>query len=480
MDKNSMRSITSGLVLALFVSISNIAFVDAKEKKGDEEVISLGFEDSAEDEQNVEPAALPVMDEETVGENAVEKKPVDPGVEEVLRGKWTRKIVFETDSGNVRFQPGMLIQPLFNLHIDTDLEHPLESSGFALQRARLRFSARLFKMIGIYLDAGFNDGRARLVDYYLDFFVLSEKLAFRVGYFRPWFIRQFLMSTAKLQMVDYARAWTDPLLGINSGRQLGGGAFGLINDSFEYGVGVWNGDADAGRFNRGAGASTYPDGELVPGNIDMMVGGRLAVHPLAMAGVGDPLLLGDESDARNSTKPALSVGVAAIYNRTHDRFVIGPGPNFVVQPYYDNQLKLGVDAGFKMKGLSIIAEFFFHHIDTIKDTPEAVDDILDDLRGVDPLGRLILGNGFGTYVQAGYFVLKKKLEVTGRFDMLDESLSIRGRRLYPALGASYFFFGNNLKAQLMYRMNIASGYEESDPGYHNFSQDVLLMLQASI
>ncbi len=72
--------------------------------------------------------------------------------------------------------------------------------------------------------------------------------------------------------------------------------------------------------------------------------------------------------------------------------------------------------------------------------------------------------------------------------MVDENMDKRGSRLFPGAGLTYYFFGNNLKAQLMYRLNVGTGYVEGDPvagtatdaGYIDTSHDIFLMLQAAI
>jgi hypothetical protein len=224
---------------------------------------------------------------------------------------------------------------------------------------------------------------------------------------------------------------------------------------------------------------------MAPGNIDVMFGGRLAVHPLAPAGVGRALPLGDESDSAISDKPGLALGVSVMYNKRHDRFFQVPvGADTVDALYYDNQLKLGVDLGFQMIGLSVVGEFFLHKVWLADDAAPEIKNAVDGAAGLGAAGALADGMGMGAYVQIGYFVIAKKLEVAGRFDMVDESMDVRGTRLYPGLGASYYFFGNNLKLQLMYRLNASTGYGKvagvDDPGFIPTSHDLFLMLQASI
>jgi hypothetical protein len=48
------------------------------------------------------------------------------------------------------------------------------------------------------------------------------------------------------------------------------------------------------------------------------------------------------------------------------------------------------------------------------------------------------------------------------------------------VGATVFIYGNNLKVQTQYRINIGTKYKEDDPDYIPVSHDLLFMLQASI
>jgi hypothetical protein len=216
-----------------------------------------------------------------------------------------------------------------------------------------------------------------------------------------------------------------------------------------------------------------------------MVGGRLAVHPLAPIGIGRALPLGDESDSAISEKPGLALGVSVMYNKRHDRsYEVPVGAETIDALYYDNQLKLGVDLAFQMIGLSFTGEFYLHKVWLATDAAPQIQAAIDASGGLGPKGVLVDGMGFGAYAQVGYFVIAKQLEVAARFDMVDESMDVRGSRLYPGIGASYYFFGNNLKVQLMYRLNTSTGYGKvagvDDPGYIPTSHDLFLMLQASI
>ncbi|MCP4674710.1 MAG: hypothetical protein GY854_04185 [Deltaproteobacteria bacterium] len=422
------------------------------------------------------------LDDEQAWKAGAETEPEPEEVEaigkpKILQGTWTKKIVFMTDDGSFKFQPRGWVQPRFQLAMNPDADDVTAGSGFSLKRARFGFQAWLFDWARFYLDTGFASGTGKLIDYFVDLNPFDGLVVLRIGHFRPYYCRQLLAATTKLAMIEYAQAWQDKSLGLNLGRDLGAGVHGLLFNGLEYGVGIWNGDRDGdGKMIYSTAGRMTDAGTQIVGNIDYEFGGRIAVHPLALAGVGETVMLGDESDSSKSDRPGLSVGGAIYYNRRHDRIV--EAADGVEQPYYDNQLKVGADVAFKYIGLSVQGEFFLLKTSLQDGTPDPVVDLIEN--NYDGIESNLVGAGFGTYLQVGYFVMPKRLEIVGRFDMVDEDTDLRGTRLYPALGGTYYFFGNNLKAQLMYRLGVGTGYEDTDPGYIPTTHNIFLMFQASI
>ncbi len=432
---------------------------DADEETSEEDDVDTEDLFGADDELPPEAGA---GDEEEEESSAPPEK-VEP---KLLRGTWTRSIVFATDDGQFEFQPRGWVQPRFGMSIVPDNDDTLAGTGFTLKRARFGFQAKLFDWARIYLDSGFASGQGRLVDYFVDIDPFDGIAALRVGHFRPWFSRQFLMSTTRLQMVEYAQAWQDPVLGLGVGRDLGASIFGMIADTVEYGVGAWNGEED----KYGLGPIGTENDLVSPGNIDFEVGGRIAVHPLGPMDAGEPLPLGDESDSAISDKPRLVVGGAVLYNKRHNNEVeIAPD---VWNLYYDHQLKIGAELAFQWMGFSFMGELFWMQTKVQDDADPAIKAAVRNLDG-EP-------TGLGTYAQLGYFVMPRQLEIAARFDMVDEDTAVRGTRLYPGVGTTYYLHGNNLKAQLMYRLSVGPGYEKPDPNYIPMGHEIFLMLQASI
>lgn len=390
------------------------------------------------------------------------------GNRKILVGTWTKSILFATDNGDFRFQPRGWIQPRFTLSVNSDGkrndDEPLMGTGFSLQRARFGFQAWLFKWGHFYLDTEWKTGSAALVDYFVDLGPNNgdRPVGVRVGYFRPFLSRQLLHATTALAMIDYARAWThlDQVPTVDNtqaggfsytsvplmGRQLGIAIQGLAINGIEYEAGVWNGS----------------DGYTA--DADFMYGGRIAVHPTGLAG-GAVLRPGDESDTDVSSSPAAAIGLAAYIEDRNDAVADLPG----MLPYEDYKLRAGADVAFKYAGVSLAAEFF---IVTDWAKQEITNHYLELHYRDAP--------GMGAYFQAAYMMVPKRLEVVGRFDMADENISIRGIRFYPTAGLTYFLFGNNLKAQFQYRINLGTGYHGQDALYTPVTHDVIFMLQASI
>ncbi len=453
---------------------------DEKDKEGE---VAKEDEVSPPDEIAAGADVSPMDDEqpmEAVAETEIETEPdvVETiGMPKIIQGTWTKKIIFATDDGSFKFQPRGWVQPRFHLPINPDADEVTAGAGFSLKRARFGFQAWLFDWARFYLDAEFASGTGKLIDYFVDLNPFDGLAVLRVGHFRPYYGRQFPAAVTKLAMIEYAQAWKDKTLGLNLSRDLGAGVHGLLFNGLEYGLGIWNGDRDSdGKMIYSTAGRETDEGTQIVGNIDFEFGGRIAVHPLALAGVGETVMLGDESDSNISDRPGLSIGGAVYYNRRHDRIVMAAGD--VEQPYYDSQLKVGADIAFKYIGLSVQGEFFLLKTSLQDDTPDPVVYLVEDV--YDSAAANLVGIGLGTYLQVGYFVMPKQLEIVGRFDMVDGDTKLRGTRFFPALGGSYHFFGNNLKAQLMYRLGVCTGYEDTDPGYIPTTHDIFLMFQASI
>lgn len=468
---------------------------EAEEDEGDSD------EDAAEDaEEDAEEdtAALFGDDEELPSDSDAEEEEQVTEEPKLLQGTWTKKFIFQTDDGKFKFQPRGWLQPRLGINITPDAPYnpggapheTLAGTGFTFKRARFGFQAYMFDILRVYLDTGWaSSGGPKLVDYFLEINPFDGIAVLQAGYFRPYLGRQLLMGTTTLQMIEYAQAWQDPTLGLGLGRDHGVGVHGMVAKGVEYGIGIWDGEGMAG-----LDGGVTENGVPYPGNIDFAFGGRIAIHPLAFTDVGVAVPLGDESDTKVSTKPGLVIGGAVMYNKRHNQDIFEP-TTALYQLYYDSQLKIGGELGFKFKGITFQGEFFMHKVTVADDAHQLIKDAVD-LENANTAENLN-GTGIGFYTQLGYFIEPINMEIAARFDMVDESTDLRGSRIFPGLGLTYYIFGNNLKAQFMYRLNHGLGYgnledaagnpmldaagnEIPDPGTIPTSHNVFLMLQAAI
>jgi hypothetical protein len=370
-------------------------------------------------------------------------------------------LILTAADGEIVFKPIGIAQPLFTARITPSSDDPVAGSGFALRRGALGFDARLWSRVRVFFTANIGRGRLQLWDYFVEIDPLEGALALRAGRFRPWLGRQRLMGCHKYQMVQLSRAMTG-LLQMGDGRDLGVGLHGMLAGTLEYGLGAWNGEwSDFAPQS----PDSKPEGVSIPTNRGVQLGGRLAVHPLS------PLPLGEEPDLAASPEPRMVLAAAAIYNPRHDRTLNLPAFDRDVR-YEDHLLQLGGEAAFKWRGLGAVAELFLTRA-WVDD--EAAPEIAGQhgSQGLDEWG-------VGTYAQLGWFVVKRRLELTARFDFLDTNAKLRGADLYPAGGVNLYLVGYLLELQLMYRATVGAGYAGDDPGRPTTAHDVFLMLQAAI
>jgi hypothetical protein len=253
-----------------------------------------------------------------------------------------------------------------------------------------------------------------LWDFFTDVDLFDGRAVLRVGRFRPWLARQRLLAGDRYQMIQLPAALTD-LLEIGDGRDLGAGIFGLVaNKKLEYDLGIWNGEQ---KYSNDPVNGFLPSSSLRSrGNIDFEFGSRLVYHPFGFL----PAL--DESDLDMSKTPKLSVGATAMLAKRHD--VRAPTASYV---YVDDRLlKAGVEIDFRWRGFSLEAEAFLRKAWLLPGAPADAEAQFNALG----LGAL----GTSAYLQTGYFVMERQLELTARFDYVDVEPTKPGYILHPAAG----------------------------------------------
>jgi len=336
------------------------------------------------------------------------------------------------------------------------------ASQFNLRRARLLFLGHLLNPdFKYFLQIGFETaenaqtpGSANLLDYYF----LSTHLPLlnvQVGQYKIFFNRSQINNTASMQFAERAPvmdAFTAS--GLNR-RDIG---ITIMNDDeiypVNYYLGVFNGagplfnrygtynseEATVGCPGGQTGGNPFPSPAGCPTNsrnlnanfrdeIDkLMYAGRLQWNILGRPGYG-------EGDLAYSEKPQMAVGGGLAYNpginTSTDNAFVGidlANLNFRRQlATFGNGRQLGwgvvnyttyaFDGVYKYRGFSLQGEWYFKNIErTFKGAPCLQFNAAGACTTFTPG---LLGNATGWYVQSGYYLIPRKLEVAARYSYWD-------------------------------------------------------------
>lgn len=376
------------------------------------------------------------------------------------------------------------------------------ASQFNIRRARLLFLGHLFNPdFKYFIQLGFETaenaqtpGSAYLLDYYLS----STHLPLfnvQAGQYKVFFNRSQINSTASMQFAERALvqdAFTAN--GLNR-RDIG---ITIMNDGEIYPVnyyfGVFNGAGPL--FNRyGAysseepipdcpggqtGGNPFPSPSTCPtnnrnlnanfrGNVnELMYAGRLQWNILGRPGYG-------EGDLAYSETPQMAVGGGLAYNpgintSSNNAFIgIDLGNlNFRRQlATFGNGRQLGwgtvnyftqaYDVVFKYRGFSLQGEWYFKNIErTFKGVPCLQTNGVGGSCTAFAPG--LLGNATGWYVQSGYYLIPRKVEIAARYSYWDPDTNASGD-LIKEVDASinWFPFGTYDYSIMLTYSNIAMG-----------------------
>jgi len=288
-------------------------------------------------------------------------------------------------------------------------------SSFSMRRARLIISGTAlnkefsYKLQNDFVGKGDGDGgrESNLRDAYIQWQPCQEGMGVRFGQFKTQISRQFNTDSSALQFVDRSEASEY----FDLDRQHGAMAFGTFMDGMVYtSAGIFNGESDGEGINR-PGVDTKHTGVL-----------SARVNPMGKMNVYE------EGDIDWTDAPALSFGGAYAYSDYNSD--VGAGLDKI------DAHTFSVDGNFKYMGWSANGEFFYR-----SSRPDNSDN-------VEPLG---------FYVQGGYFVMPKKLELAARYGYLDCD---DGKAYGDCSGLdninevsatiNYYFWRHSLKAQLGY------------------------------
>ena len=293
------------------------------------------------------------------------------------------------------------------------------SSSFETKRARLIVSGTaLHEEFSYVVQTDFvgtsNDGAKtpELRDAYIKW-AACDWVTLKMGQFKTGISRQFNTSSAKLQFVD--RSVVSDFFDLD--RQQGiSASTDLADGMIEVGAAMFNGESDGEGRNR-------------PG-LDTKHTSVVNLRVNAM-GKMDPY---EEGDVNWTEDTAVTVGAAYAHSSANN--AIGNGD---VLEDADKDT-FSVDANLKSAGLSVNAEYFYQNQDA------------------DSLADSIDANGF--YIQAGYFLDPKVLEIAARYALLDCDDGRAGgvcagndNLNQVAATINYYFKKHNLKAQFGYEFN---------------------------
>ncbi len=231
-----------------------------------------------------------------------------------------------------------------------------------------------------------------------------DNSSFSMGQWKTGIGRQFLADDETLQFAD--RSITSDFF--NLGRQAGAGV-DLDFGSVTVGAAIFNGESTGEGINR-SGTDTRHTG----------------VANVRWDALGEMNVL-EEGDIDGTDGVALNFGAAYAYSQTTDD----------TAGQIDRQ-SVSVDGNLKASGASLHSEIFWTRYD-----PE------DSTTSVEPAG---------AYIQGGYFVLPKELEVAGRYAIVDcedpaapsnNGINCTGNdQVHQATaGLNYYFWRHNIKAQ---------------------------------
>ncbi len=252
----------------------------------------------------------------------------------------------------------------------------------------------------------------------------------RVGQYRTLFGRQEYVSSALLQFVD--RGFVAEAFVPNGIDRRDQGVTIHSDDKkypINYAFGVFN----------GVGINLTRLGLNTPSNAnELMYVGRISADILEKPGY-------PEADLADSQTPQLAVGVSYGYNAGLQTNTTGVGSNTQISTSIAslgngrllnqgvvNLGTAGVDVIFKYKGLSLQSEGFVRNVDTRDHSKQ-------------------IGNATGFYVQGGYFVVPKTIEVVGRYNYMDPD-TLRAQDILTSVvgGLNWYLIGHEHKLQFDY------------------------------
>jgi phosphate-selective porin len=304
-----------------------------------------------------------------------------------------------------------------------------DTSGFDFTRMRLYFTGWMWTKdlkYNIALEGSTNssvDGGIKLKHAYFDYQYTKGQYVQWGKFLLPFGKQAVNASTYKQMFIDYSMATAT----FTPGDSLGVMGHGdVVPNKLGYSIGLFNGAND------GQDGSARSDDKFA-------VAGRTVYHVLA--GYDE----GDEVDLVYHEKPAMDVGASMMYNQNRsdangqslvygvsDLIRDGRSGYGTSSSLGTDVLQFGADTGFKYRGFSLSAEYFTRVVND--DAPWSQWRALTDGNN---------GSAQGGYIQAGYFIIPKKLDINGRLSSvwgLGDDIATE-----EAIGMNYYIRGHSLK-----------------------------------
>ncbi len=348
---------------------------------------------------------------------------------------------FSTKAGDFLFKPYALVQAsgTLNYYDGPGLETPyadnIANSGFAIPNAILGFTGKAFNKVtfNLSLNAA-QSGGALLQQAWFDV-AIKEAFRIRVGKFKTPFSHGYLTTLGETLFpmlptslntavtLPYSLNAVNPVFA--TGFDLGVQIHGLINNRWNYQIGIFNGTG----INVNTASKTMSDD--YPWLPSLLYSARIAYMPKGAvpATQGNPANLNDDK---------ISIALSGAYN-------------VEAENESSNDLRIGIELVWIKNRWYFAAEGYFMNMKFTK--------------------RQMIAqayNFWGAYAQAGYFITDK-LQGALRYDLFDRNGADMGGFLnMPAIGFNYYFVNSNLKLQLMYqymgRTGHASQIDRDDDG----------------
>jgi hypothetical protein len=282
--------------------------------------------------------------------------------------------------------------------------------SFQIKRARIYFSGNAFySWINYKIQLQMEKSQISLRDLIIDFSIFKE-LHPKIGQFKVPFNREYLTSSAYLQLID--RSITNEEFSV--GRDIGFSVDGNISERIEYSIGVFNGS--------GKNTKNLDNKFLYAGRIMFTPNGKFSYSQSSL-------------DFPKKRKLAIGLGILYFPNfdpsreNIDDRKKLASSVRKEIGNLKSDILQITGDIGVKYKGFSFEGDVHFRNINPEK--PE--------IKNI---------QAFGFRIQTGY-LFSKKFEIVFRYSFLNPSTQRdKDTKQELTTGINYFIHKHFLKIQI--------------------------------